>query len=74
MLTGRPGCSIPVRPQAEGLVMDRPTFEDTYPKYPFSELVRVGLAAGRWILRMLHLAEASRPKPRDPGKTEIYAD
>jgi hypothetical protein len=63
------------RPQAEGLVMDdRPTFEETYPKYPFSELVRLGLAAGAWVLRMLHLAKTPRPAPRDPGKTEIYAD
>jgi len=27
------------------------TFEETYPHYPFSDLVRLGLVAGRGILR-----------------------
>jgi hypothetical protein len=27
------------------------SFEDTYPKYPFSELVRLGVDLGQWIAR-----------------------
>jgi hypothetical protein len=29
----------------------RPTFEETYPRYEFSELVRIGLAFAAWIAR-----------------------
>lgn len=36
---------------------DRPTFEETYPRYEFSELVRLGMAIGG-MLRMLRLAKA----------------
>ena len=36
---------------------DHPTFEETYPRYEFSELVRLGIALG-WILRMLRLEGA----------------
>jgi hypothetical protein len=53
----------------------RPSFEETYPNYPFAPLVHAGLVAGRWILRMLHLAKApprSAPHPRP--KTGLYAD
>jgi hypothetical protein len=28
-----------------------PTFEETYPRYEFSELVRIGLALAAWIAR-----------------------
>ena len=27
------------------------TFENTYPKYPFSELVRLSLILARWVIR-----------------------
>jgi hypothetical protein len=27
------------------------SFEQTYPKHPFSELVRLGVALGKWIAR-----------------------
>jgi hypothetical protein len=50
------------RSQIEGKFMDdRPTFEETYRKYEFSELVRVGIALATWIVRMLRRAEAHRP-------------
>ena len=26
-----------------------PSFEETYPKHPFSELVRLGIRLGRWL-------------------------
>ena len=36
---------------------DHPTFEQTYPRHEFSELVRLGLAIGG-ILRTLRFAKA----------------
>jgi hypothetical protein len=30
----------------------RPTFEETYPRYEFAEMVRIGLAIGDWIARL----------------------
>ena len=54
---------------------DRRTFEETFPNYPFAPLVDAGLVAGRWVLRILHLAETPRPAASPaPGKTEIFAD
>jgi hypothetical protein len=54
---------------------DRPTFEETYPRYPFAPLVHAGLVAGRYVLRLLHLTKAPRPAAsHTPGKTELYAD
>ena len=51
---------------------DHPTFEETYPKYEFSELVRLGLAMTAWILRMVRRAQASGlaelPAPPTPNK------
>lgn len=37
---------------------DRPTFEQTYPRYEFAELVRLGIAIGSVVLRLLHLTRA----------------
>jgi hypothetical protein len=51
---------------------DHPTFEETYPKYEFSELVRLGLAMAAWSLRMVQRAQASGlaelPAPPAPNK------
>lgn len=42
---------------------DHPTFEEIFPKYEFSELVRLGIAIGG-ILRMRRFAKApSRSAP-----------
>ena len=30
----------------------RPTFEETWPRYEFAEMVRIGLAIGDWIARL----------------------
>jgi hypothetical protein len=51
---------------------DRPTFEETYPKYPFAPLVHAGIVAGRWLLRILHLAKEQPAAAR--GKTGLYVD
>lgn len=28
------------------------SFEETYPRYPFAELVRLGIGGARWVLRL----------------------
>jgi hypothetical protein len=55
---------------------DRPTFEETYPKYEFSELVRVGIAIGASIVRMLRRDKAHRPHalPTPAAEKELRAD
>lgn len=50
----------------------RPNFEETYPKYEFSELVRLGVATGRWMLGMLRLVRAPAPDSRSaPAPVDI---
>ena len=39
----------------------RLTFEETYPRYEFSELVRIGLAFAAWIARRRHPRVAAMP-------------
>lgn len=47
----------------------RPTFEETYPRYEFAELVRLGIATGRSILWMLRLGKA--PWPSAPALDRV---
>jgi hypothetical protein len=55
--------------------MNRPTFEEAYPKYEFSELVRVGLAMAAWILRLVHRAQARRPEAAPtPARNALHAN
>jgi len=54
-----------------------PTFEETYPRYEFSELVRLALLAGTWLVKGRRRVELRRrlglsPRPL-PGET-IPAD
>lgn len=42
---------------------DPPEFEKTYPKYEFSELVRLAIALGAWIAGLRRRTEVSRPEP-----------
>jgi hypothetical protein len=55
---------------------DPPSFEGTYPKYEFSELVRVGVAIGASIVRVLRRAKAHRPDapPTPAAENELRAD
>ena len=66
------------RSQFEGNVMDDdpPTFEETYPKYEFSELVRRALALGACIAGMRRRPKAPRPDPLPvpTTRTELHAD
>ena len=43
---------------------DRETFEETYPKYEFSELVRLGLVFANWIIGRVRRAKAQAPDAR----------
>jgi hypothetical protein len=64
------------RSQLEGNVMDdHQTFEETYPKYEFSELVRVGITVSAWIVRMFRRAIAHRPDalPTPAAEDELHA-
>lgn len=36
------------------------SFEETYPEYPFAELVRLGLSAAQWIVRARRKLRADR--------------
>jgi hypothetical protein len=53
-----------------------PTFEKTYPKYEFSELVRMAIGLGAWITGIRRRAKAPRPDaPRTPAAAkELRAD
>lgn len=49
-----------------------PTFEETYPRYEFSELVRISLAIADWLARRRRVRSEPHPPaetepPRDPG-------
>ena len=60
-----------------GNVMDnRQTFEATYPKYEFSELVCVGTAIATWIVRMLRRITLHRPDalPTPAAENELHAN
>jgi hypothetical protein len=53
------------RSRHEEIVMDdRETFEETYPKYEFSELVRLGLVFANWIIGRVRRAKAQAPDAR----------
>jgi hypothetical protein len=55
---------------------DPPSFEETYPKYEFSELVRIGIAVGASIVWMLRHAKAPRPDalPTPAAENELHAN
>lgn len=38
-----------------------PTFEETYPRYEFAELVRLALVLAAWLVRGRRRLEARRP-------------
>ena len=55
---------------------DPPTFEKTYPKYEFSELVRLAIALAGLIGGVRRRAEAPRPDapPAPAAAKELRAD
>jgi hypothetical protein len=46
----------------------RPTFEETYPRYEFSELVRIGLLIGDWIARLRRPRAVATPTTAEPAR------
>jgi hypothetical protein len=66
------------RSQLKGNFMDDdpPTFEKTYPRYEFSELVRMAIALGTWISGIRRRAKALRPDapPAPTAEKELLAD
>jgi hypothetical protein len=65
------------RSQLEGNDMDDdpPTFEETYPKYEFSELVRMAIGLGAWITGMCRRAKAPRlDAPTQAAERQLRAD
>lgn len=42
------------------------TFEETYPRYEFAELVRLAMGAGAWLAKVRRRLE--RRRPDTPGK------
>jgi hypothetical protein len=54
---------------------DPPTFEKTYPKYEFSELVRMAIALGAWISGLRRRAKAPRlDAPTQAAEQQLRAD
>ena len=50
----------------------RATFEETYPRYEFAELVRLTLAAATWLVGMRRRMERRRPDvSRRPSPGEM---
>ena len=48
------------------------SFEETYPHYPFAELVRLAVALGRWIARTDQARIRAREAERDsPPRREV---
>ena len=54
------------------------TFEETYPRYEFAELVRLTLVLAAWLVRGRRRLEARRPPPVSrsplPGGTTTPAE
>ena len=42
--------------RVESRAAHRATFEETWPRYEFAELVRLALAAGAWLVKVRRLA------------------
>ena len=80
LLYGRCGGMYPLTGAGPGLPRRRTyeedaTFEETYPRYPFSELVRLSVALGGLVARRLGRRRAQTPKtlpdpkPRPAART-----
>ncbi len=53
-----------------------PSFEETYPHYPFAELVRLAIAVGGWLARVRQASHdgalrARRPPPSRRAREEV---
>jgi hypothetical protein len=48
-------------PRRESKVAHCASFEETYPRYDFAELVRLAMAAGAWLAKVRRRIERRRP-------------
>jgi hypothetical protein len=48
-------------PRSKSKAAQHATFEETYPRYEFAELVRLALAAGAWLAKVRRRIERRRP-------------
>ena len=48
-------------PRGEDKAAHRATFEETYPRYEFAQLVRLALAAGAWLAKVRRRLQGRRP-------------
>jgi hypothetical protein len=46
----------------------RPTFEETWPRYEFAEMVRIGLVIGDWIARLRRRRTVAMPTRAEPSR------
>jgi hypothetical protein len=46
----------------------RPTFEETWPRYEFAEMVRIGLLIGDWIARLRRPRAVAAPTTTEPAR------
>jgi hypothetical protein len=46
----------------------RATFEETWPRYEFAEMVRIGLAIGDWIARLRDRRTVAMPSGAEPSR------
>lgn len=53
--------------QGEDKATYSPTFEETYRRHEFAELVRLAVAAGAWLVKMRRRVQ-SRPPDLSPGE------
>jgi hypothetical protein len=47
--------------RSESEAAHRASFEETYPRYEFAELVRLALAVGAWLVKVRGRVERRRP-------------
>ena len=53
--------SSPALPRREPEAARHPTFEETYPRYQFAELVHLGVALAAWLVKGRRRLESRRP-------------
>ena len=49
------------------------SFEETYPRYPFSDLVRFGVMTAKFFRRLLDRRQAARSNTENPGAGVAHA-
>jgi hypothetical protein len=58
-------------PRSESKAAHGASFEETWPRHEFAELVRLALAAGAWLVNMRRRIEKRRPDVSRPLPGEM---